>query len=88
MSIEQAILALVLGTGFGVFAWYVGSTVTRLAMFLFVLWVFQSASQQVWRGFDRGGDFDELLIVAGVRLLFAAAALAALAVLNRSEHRP
>jgi len=80
---ELYVLAITLGAGFGVFAYLMRTTAARLAIFLFVLYVFQSAAQQGWRALEKGGDWDEFLRVAALRLVFAGCAVVVVWVLNR-----
>lgn len=74
---DVLLLAAVMGGIFGCFAHHMGTrSYRRLGAFLFVLWVTQSAAQQLYRGgVVKGGDFDELIFVAITRLVFAAFAM-------------
>jgi len=75
---DVLLLSAVMGAIFGCFAHHMGTrSWRRIAAFLLVLWVTQSAAQQLYRGgIVKGGDFDELVFVAISRLIFGAVAIA------------
>ena len=83
MEVEQVLLAIMTGFGFGVIAWRIGSTAGRLAVFLALLAIMQTFSQVAWRILDGRGTIDELLIVAESRIIFGVAAVGILWFLNR-----
>lgn len=86
-DVDALLLAVILGLGFGVFAQRVGTTWQRLALFLFVLWVFQSMSQHVYSIVIDGDSPRQLTYVAHIRLVFGACACAVVWLLNRRAIR-
>ena len=83
MGVDQLLLAILTGAGFGFTVHRIGSTPGRLAVMLTLLYVFQTLSQTVWRILEGTGTLNELVIVGELRLAFAIAAVLMVALLNR-----
>lgn len=87
VDIEQVILAILTGAGFGFLAYLVGSSWQRLALFLVLLWTMQTGPQYLWRWLDGQDVTQEVINVTVLRFTFAVAAVACLAALNRWRYR-
>ena len=82
---EHLILALFGGIGFGYIAYRMGATGERVAVMLFALWALNPLAQDIYRALDGETVQDEFLLVTGIRLVFAIAAIIVVEVLNRRE---
>jgi hypothetical protein len=83
MGADQCILAILTGAGFGFVVHLMGSTASRLAVMLVMLYVFQSLSQTIWRLLDGRTTLEEVIIVGELRLAFGVAAVLMVLLLNR-----
>lgn len=83
VDIEQLVLAVLTGVGFGVLVHLIGSSWQRLALFLTLLWTLQTGPQYLWRWMDGQEVTQEVINVSVLRLTFAVAAVVCLAALNR-----
>ena len=83
VDLEQVVLALLTGAGFGFIVHRFGSSVERLLFILVSLWVIQSGSQFLYRALDGVEVWNEVIVVTILRSAFTAAALAVLWWCNR-----
>lgn len=87
-DIEQVVLAIVTGIGFGYVVHRAGSTPGRLTVLLIALWALQSGSQFLYRFFDGVAVGQEIITVSILRCSFALAALVALMLFNERAKTP
>lgn len=86
-DVEQLVLSLITGVGFGYIVYRLGSSPQRLAVILFALWMLMSGSQHLYRALDGVDVAQEVVVLASLRLAFALAAVFTVAFFNERHMR-